>query len=965
MIPMTPSSSGYGEEEGAGEEGTYWPSVSPGVPVSTSGDEGAGAKVRKPYTITKQRERWTEEEHQKFLEALKLYGRAWRRIEEHIGTKTAVQIRSHAQKFFSKVEREATAGAGVDTGASQVIDIPPPRPKRKPTHPYPRKAGGSFGKTIEEENLLAAVGSLSSSSGISTANIAEGCVKGNSTREQDDSLSENCDEVMAQQSDDNQDDEKEREGDRDSVFTRQWGKSRTATPATVVEFPVGPSPPPHHLVATLNTGMQIPNNPERIPVSIPSFQAAQWGRYFPGGYNPGLIQPQAMMMPWVVAPSTQTHEDNGAAAAVAATIAAASAWWAMQGAVAPGVIHPTMGAFYSSVGPPVAIPTPYLFPQARSQEDRDDVRFAACGDGKETPPAEDLQDVVNVNESLLRSSAVRRAERALRVKELKSRRMGSGSHLISVSSDISGSSWGISPLNRYDSAGQVTVAKLASESASNRLSKGMSLPIKLNKVKSDLSGLVRKEREPLLTGIIAAEVYDKRKRARSGLSTVAFTQGLAQTVEPSGGLSAPLEKVRSVSGSNKLLEKFPPEEVSKIPDQQTSPPEVSSASDGNSDPGVVPTDDNASLEGGPSSNSSACGNLPGGNDRCGSSDGYSDGEVGEGPSSTGKEQVKEKSRRNVPDAEKVESEDEKKELKNSQCNVYNEFLTISKDGEKHEKHSQDSSLHLPRTFSLEGERKDVKARGQIAFQALFTRETLPRTFSPPPKLTLSAGDAVDRCKASCHGNLPNKPVSFRDHTSQDVCSEGPANDGIATQSSHRASLDQDSAFNTWQPLKCSASAKHDRCESSISMSSSRITNLGEDICLPELNRGLKRKERSQGIAINWLQLGTDISSLEQDQGAEDQELCKGDDSMVQEQEKLVCTLNSSKRGQNGTELDDVDRICLDLTSKVRGHTLSLSIAAASSGTALSSVSSTGGVKYSGVGFVPYQRASLSEPYLKL
>ncbi|PKA66205.1 Protein LHY [Apostasia shenzhenica] len=93
-------------------------------------------KARKPYTITKQRDRWTEDEHNKFLEALKLYGRAWRRIEEHIGTKTAVQIRSHAQKFFSKVSRESLSSS---TCILKAIEIPPPRPKKKPNRPYPRK----------------------------------------------------------------------------------------------------------------------------------------------------------------------------------------------------------------------------------------------------------------------------------------------------------------------------------------------------------------------------------------------------------------------------------------------------------------------------------------------------------------------------------------------------------------------------------------------------------------------------------------------------------------------------------------------------------------------------------------------------------------------------------------------------------------------------------------------------------
>ncbi|KAD6795949.1 hypothetical protein E3N88_06845 [Mikania micrantha] len=105
---------------------------------SSASGENLNIKTRKPYTITKQRERWTEEEHNRFLEALKLHGRAWQKIEEHIGTKTAVQIRSHAQKFFTKLEKEAVA-KGVPIKQALDMEIPPPRPKRKPSYPYPRK----------------------------------------------------------------------------------------------------------------------------------------------------------------------------------------------------------------------------------------------------------------------------------------------------------------------------------------------------------------------------------------------------------------------------------------------------------------------------------------------------------------------------------------------------------------------------------------------------------------------------------------------------------------------------------------------------------------------------------------------------------------------------------------------------------------------------------------------------------
>lgn len=102
--------------------------TSSSAPNDASGS-GSGKKVRKPYTITKSRESWTEEEHDKFLEALQLFDRDWKKIEDFVGSKTVIQIRSHAQKYFLKVQKNGT-----------VAHVPPPRPKRKASHPYPQKA---------------------------------------------------------------------------------------------------------------------------------------------------------------------------------------------------------------------------------------------------------------------------------------------------------------------------------------------------------------------------------------------------------------------------------------------------------------------------------------------------------------------------------------------------------------------------------------------------------------------------------------------------------------------------------------------------------------------------------------------------------------------------------------------------------------------------------------------------------
>ncbi|CAM0903197.1 unnamed protein product [Alopecurus aequalis] len=135
------------------------------IPLNPSDMDAALAearvpKARKPYMITKQREKWTEDEHKLFLEAMQLHGRAWRRIQEHIGTKTAVQIRSHAQKFFTKVIRESSGDScksSSGAAAEAPIQIPPPRPKRKSVHPYPcnlRSAPGKHALTRLEKPEL-------------------------------------------------------------------------------------------------------------------------------------------------------------------------------------------------------------------------------------------------------------------------------------------------------------------------------------------------------------------------------------------------------------------------------------------------------------------------------------------------------------------------------------------------------------------------------------------------------------------------------------------------------------------------------------------------------------------------------------------------------------------------------------------------------------------------------------------
>jgi len=50
---------------------------------------------------------WTPAEHERFLEALNRYGRKdVKAIADHVETRNATQVRTHAQKYFIRIKRE-------------------------------------------------------------------------------------------------------------------------------------------------------------------------------------------------------------------------------------------------------------------------------------------------------------------------------------------------------------------------------------------------------------------------------------------------------------------------------------------------------------------------------------------------------------------------------------------------------------------------------------------------------------------------------------------------------------------------------------------------------------------------------------------------------------------------------------------------------------------------------------------
>ncbi|OMJ72779.1 hypothetical protein SteCoe_28697 [Stentor coeruleus] len=49
---------------------------------------------------------WSKEEHYRFIQGIQMYGKNWKKIYKCVGTRSNNQIRSHAQKYFQKLDKK-------------------------------------------------------------------------------------------------------------------------------------------------------------------------------------------------------------------------------------------------------------------------------------------------------------------------------------------------------------------------------------------------------------------------------------------------------------------------------------------------------------------------------------------------------------------------------------------------------------------------------------------------------------------------------------------------------------------------------------------------------------------------------------------------------------------------------------------------------------------------------------------
>lgn len=108
------------------------------------GKKGKSKKERAAkIKIPGQSRYWTADEHKLFLEALNRYGhKDLRAISAHVGTRNMTQVRTHSQKYFMRLMREAkrqnpVAKRAEENKAEETVTIGTPRTEGQTTTVIP------------------------------------------------------------------------------------------------------------------------------------------------------------------------------------------------------------------------------------------------------------------------------------------------------------------------------------------------------------------------------------------------------------------------------------------------------------------------------------------------------------------------------------------------------------------------------------------------------------------------------------------------------------------------------------------------------------------------------------------------------------------------------------------------------------------------------------------------------------
>ncbi|KAK8826591.1 hypothetical protein WA538_006051 [Blastocystis sp. DL] len=84
-------------------------------PAGVAGESSKTMETEPGFAPRENVGRWDESEHKLFLEGLSRYGSDWKAIAGMISTRNLVQVRTHAQKYFQKLQKTNANKGFVDS----------------------------------------------------------------------------------------------------------------------------------------------------------------------------------------------------------------------------------------------------------------------------------------------------------------------------------------------------------------------------------------------------------------------------------------------------------------------------------------------------------------------------------------------------------------------------------------------------------------------------------------------------------------------------------------------------------------------------------------------------------------------------------------------------------------------------------------------------------------------------------